>query len=326
MVRKAVFLIAILGAYAVQAPAAQAQATRTFVSGHGTDSGTCSVTAPCRSFAYAITQTAATGEIVVLDSAGYGPITIGQSVSITNPGGVEAGITATAGSNAVTINTNTAANVTLRGLTLEGGGVGANGIDVISNFGDAASGGVVNVISCIIKDFSNDGILFKPTSSNSASTVNLMITDSFILENANDGVEFVSEILTLSPIYRTVITGNGSGIATDATNFASGTVALFDSHVDYNQNSGIYSLAGNFTLKNSSSQDLINYNNIINISNASSVGIIYNYGGTVSVFEGNTIGSLNNNNYALGTATTYTDGTNHFGGISGNPLTLSSPQ
>src|SRR5580658_5850422 len=82
-----------------------AQAVRTFGSGHGTDSGTCGVGSPCRTFAFAATQTAAAGEIVVLDSAGYGAVTITQSLTITNPGGVEAGVTAPSGGDAITINT-----------------------------------------------------------------------------------------------------------------------------------------------------------------------------------------------------------------------------
>src|SRR5262249_54412423 len=74
---------------------AQAQANRTFVSGQGSDSNPCSLAAPCRSFAGALAQTNAGGEITVLDSAGYGTVTINKSVTITNPGGVEAGVTTT---------------------------------------------------------------------------------------------------------------------------------------------------------------------------------------------------------------------------------------
>jgi hypothetical protein len=61
---------------------ASATANRTFVSGQGSDSNPCSLGAPCRSFAQAITQTAPGGEITVLDSAGYGTVTITQPVTI----------------------------------------------------------------------------------------------------------------------------------------------------------------------------------------------------------------------------------------------------
>jgi hypothetical protein len=54
---------------------AHALAARTWVSGHGADSGACTLAAPCRTFAFALTQTASGGEIDVLDPAGYGPVT-----------------------------------------------------------------------------------------------------------------------------------------------------------------------------------------------------------------------------------------------------------
>jgi len=59
---------------------------RTWVSGKGTDSGGCPVTAPCKTFAFALTQTAAGGEIDVLDPGGYGAVTITKSTSIVNDG------------------------------------------------------------------------------------------------------------------------------------------------------------------------------------------------------------------------------------------------
>jgi hypothetical protein len=128
--RQALLLAATLGVAVVLllVPSAEAAASRTFVSGLGADTGTCGRSAPCRSFAYALTQTASGGEITVLDSAGYGPVTITQSVTINNPGGVEAGITVPSGQNGITITAPSTANITLRGLTLLGGGVGASGI------------------------------------------------------------------------------------------------------------------------------------------------------------------------------------------------------
>ena len=64
---RAFWLILVLAAALLPA-SAKAQSTRTFVSGTGTDSGTCGRAAPCRTFAYAISQTNGGGEIVVLDS------------------------------------------------------------------------------------------------------------------------------------------------------------------------------------------------------------------------------------------------------------------
>src|SRR5919108_688209 len=104
-----------------------ALAQRTFVSAEtGNDANPCTRTAPCRNFAAAIAQTAAGGEVVALDSGGYGPVTIGSAISLVAPTGVYAGITAFSG-NAVTVSAGSSDVVTLRGLTLNGLG-GSTGI------------------------------------------------------------------------------------------------------------------------------------------------------------------------------------------------------
>ena len=105
---------------AVAPRAAYALAQRTFVASNGNDANACSLAAPCRGFARAITQTSANGEIIVLDSAGYGAVTIDRSVTITAPAGVYAGISVFTGAG-ITVATPGAA-VTLRGLTINGQG------------------------------------------------------------------------------------------------------------------------------------------------------------------------------------------------------------
>ena len=72
---------------------AAATAQRTFVASSGNDANVCSLTLPCRGFAAAVAQTTAGGEVIVLDSGGYGPVTITQSVSLIAPAGVYGGIT-----------------------------------------------------------------------------------------------------------------------------------------------------------------------------------------------------------------------------------------
>src|SRR5213595_3687202 len=99
---------------------AQAQATRTWVSGVGDDVNPCSRTAPCKTFAGAISKTAAGGEINCLDPGGFGQVTIGKSLTLAcefTEGGL-----LVSGTNGVTINDNGAgtAVVTLVGLDLEG--------------------------------------------------------------------------------------------------------------------------------------------------------------------------------------------------------------
>jgi hypothetical protein len=110
------------------APAAQAQATRTWVSGVGDDANPCSRTAPCKTFAGAISKTAVNGLINVLDSAGYGAVTITKSITIDG-GGALAGLLAS-GTNAINVN-GAGIKVTLRNLSIEGAGTGLVGINFI---------------------------------------------------------------------------------------------------------------------------------------------------------------------------------------------------
>src|SRR5688572_24429167 len=78
------------------ASALEAQ-VRTWVSGSGIDNATCGRTNPCRTFGAAITAVNPGGEVVVLDSAGYGPVAITKPVSIIAPPGVHAAVAPTAG-------------------------------------------------------------------------------------------------------------------------------------------------------------------------------------------------------------------------------------
>src|SRR5476649_1330864 len=104
---------------------AYAQATRTWVSGVGDDVNPCSRTAPCKTFAGAISKTAAGGEINVLDPGGFGGVTITKSISI-EADGVIAGVLVT-GANAIIVSAGPNDSVVLRGLTIEGVGSGLNG-------------------------------------------------------------------------------------------------------------------------------------------------------------------------------------------------------
>src|ERR1035441_6667701 len=87
----------------MSAGSAQAQATRTWISGVGDDANPCSRTAPCKTFAGAISKTIAGGEISVLDPGGFGAVTITKSISLINDYSGEAGILAS-GTTGVTVN------------------------------------------------------------------------------------------------------------------------------------------------------------------------------------------------------------------------------
>jgi hypothetical protein len=143
IVRAAVVAISI-----ALAPAALG-AQRTFVSTGGNDANACSLAAPCRSFGTAIAHTDPDGEIIVLDSGGYGRVTIDRSVTITAPPGVYAGISVFAGTNGIDIAT-AGVRATLVGLTINGQG-GFRGI-AATDFTE------LRVERCVIANMSDDGV------------------------------------------------------------------------------------------------------------------------------------------------------------------------
>jgi hypothetical protein len=105
---------------------ANAQATRTWVSGVGDDANPCSRTAPCKTFAGAISKTAASGEISVLDPGGFGAVTITKAITI-NGDGTLAGILSAA-VNGIIVNAGVNDVVYIRNISINGAGSGLNGI------------------------------------------------------------------------------------------------------------------------------------------------------------------------------------------------------
>jgi len=154
---------------------AHAQATRTWVSGVGNDANPCSRTAPCKTFAGAISKTASGGEINVLDPGGFGAVTIGKPITISSEG-FEAGVLTNAGSGIIVNVPNATDVVILRGLDLEGLSAATNGITVIT-------GGTVQVENCTISHFLGSGINFAPTVANSK----LQVLDTIVRNNGNFG-------------------------------------------------------------------------------------------------------------------------------------------
>lgn len=128
---------------------AQAQATRTWVSGVGDDANPCSRTAPCKTFAGAISKTAPCGEISVLDPGGFGAVTITKSITLNGDGTLAGILSAT--TNGVIINAGVNDVVTIRSISINGAGSGTNGIRFLA-------GKQVNIENCSITNFLNNGI------------------------------------------------------------------------------------------------------------------------------------------------------------------------
>jgi hypothetical protein len=152
-----------LAFFALSAPA-HAQATRTFVSGVGNDADPCSRTAPCKTFAGAISKTFINGEIDCLDPGGYGAVTITKSITIDCTGTL--GSILASGTNGIIINIAVNANdpfrtVRLRGLSINGTGnvggtvgtrTGLKGVSILQ----AAT---VILEDVVISDFSQQGVV-----------------------------------------------------------------------------------------------------------------------------------------------------------------------
>ena len=111
------------------ASTASAQATRTWVSGVGDDANPCSRTAPCKTFAGAISKTAAGGEISVLDPGGFGGVTITKSISIVADG--SEGSILVSGTNGIIISAGANDQVTIHGIKIEALGTGLNGVRIL---------------------------------------------------------------------------------------------------------------------------------------------------------------------------------------------------
>src|SRR5215510_9900087 len=170
--KKFINFLAVLAVCTACGSVANAQATRTWVSGVGDDANPCSRTAPCKTFAGTISKTAAGGIINCLDPGGFGGVTITKSITI-DCSGVTAGILV-AGTPGVTVN---AANVhvILRGINIEGIGTGTRGI----NFVQGAS---LTVERCNITQFTSEGIRFTPS-----GAAQLFVSDSVISLNGVSG-------------------------------------------------------------------------------------------------------------------------------------------
>ena len=183
---------------------AQAQATRTWVSGVGDDANPCSRTAPCKTFAGAISKTATGGEIDCIDPGGFGAVTITKAMTIDGTG-TFAGIL-NALTNGIIVNAPTTDIVTIRGLSINGGGGsgGINGIRFIA-------GKALNVISCVIQSGTTNGI---DVSLNQSAQAQVSITDCVIKKWAGDGISIAnaSTGVVRFTIERTLSAENGNGL------------------------------------------------------------------------------------------------------------------
>jgi Right handed beta helix region len=186
---------------------ANAQATRTWVSGVGDDVNPCSRTAPCKTFAGAISKTATNGEINCLDPGGFGAVTITKSITIDcedTQGSILA-----AGTNGVIINITSAADakkaVKLRGISINGAATGINGVRVI-----AANS--VYVQSVVIDGFTQHGISVE----NADTKVQLVVNGSSIRSSMGSGINAAPTGTADVMVSGSLIAGNATGLLANA--------------------------------------------------------------------------------------------------------------
>ncbi|UVO52826.1 right-handed parallel beta-helix repeat-containing protein [Sphingomonas sp. SUN039] len=166
--------MAIAAIAATMGTAAYGQATRTWVSGVGDDLNPCSRTAPCKTFAGAISKTAASGEINCLDPGGFGSVTITKALTIacdTTEGGI---LAAGAGVSGIVVNAAATDAVFLSGLDIHGAGTASNGIRIIA-------GGSVHIQNSQIHGFraaSGVGISFQPSGATQLTVVKTTIANN----------------------------------------------------------------------------------------------------------------------------------------------------
>ena len=260
------FAISLLMAGILAPHAVQAQASRTWVSGVGDDANPCSRTAPCKTFAGAISKTAAGGEIDVLDPGGFGAVTITKAITLDGGGGQVASIVV-AGTNGINVAAGVNDIIVLRNLSINGVGSGINGINYTNGKG-------LVVEHCNVMGFTSSGINVAPTAGGQAT-----ISDSTLQNNAN-AILFTTVASSAAIgglVSRTLVTHNtGTGVGGTAGAGHPGLGIVIDRLVASFNGTGVSTSGAGVDLGSST---------II----GNGTGISQTSGGTVSSYKNNQI-------------------------------------
>ena len=281
--RTSIFAVIILAA----ASLAQAQATRTWVSGVGDDVNPCSRTAPCKTFAGAISKTATNGEINCLDPAGYGAVTVTKSITIDcedTQGSILA-----AGTTGIIINMaagDAKKAFRLRGVSINGAGTGTFGIRVLTNLS------TLTLQEVVIDGFVNHGV----TIETSAGNLKGLIDHTTIRNNAGHAINsvIIGSATTNVAVQMLTLSFNGQ----NGLNLADNNVfTVSDSVINGNSNGILASNAKVFA----SRVTIYNNTNGINVSNSGNVRIFScTITGNGQGLSGGAITSVTNTNTVRG--------------------------
>lgn len=267
MRRLALFAIAIGFFMPVLASApAHAQATRTWVSGVGDDANPCSRTAPCKTFAGAISKTAASGEINCLDPGGFGGVTITKSISIFCDGDLGGLLVAGAGVNGIIVN-GAGAIVHLRGIDFQGAGSAQNGINFIQGSGLILENSVIRNFNAA----NGLGIKFTPNTLATLTVINSTISDN---GDASSGggiqVSATAAGFARALIKNSAVDKNFVGIAA-VGNGTTSAIQMFNSTVSHNNGTALIALGTGGVIKVGSSA-------IVGNAGAATSGNVLSYG------------------------------------------------
>jgi hypothetical protein len=278
---------------------ANAQATRTWVSGVGDDANPCSRTAPCKTYAGAISKTAAGGEISTLDPGGFGTVTITKNLTINGTQGAGYGSISSALTNqAILVNSATAV-VKLRNLDINGMGSGVNGIRILA----AASVTIENVVI--------DGLTNRGISDERGAAGKLIVVDTNIRNTTGSSIAVgpsvagVAVTVVLDNVRATSSSGNsgysqsGTGVKATISNsiFSHSSTGILADSGELNINSCVmtHNTNGLFV----SGTGLARLNNSVIESNTTSINV---GGQALTQSTGtNTISGNTNNNLPTGT-------------------------
>jgi hypothetical protein len=308
-------LLAAAFACSLFAAPAQAQRDRVFVASYGSDSNPCTFGSPCKTFQNAVNVVAAGGEVTAIDSAGFGPLGIDKAVTITSPNGVEAGIAAAAGQDAIDIGAGPSDVVVLSGLTLEGAGTAANGIKF-------TSGAELEVVNCAIRNYTSSGVEISVAAATTVLISNTSIAD--IPAGGGTGIVMIGSGSIIAALDHVTINGAYYGIFIQAS-AAPIEVSVADSHIDNNINTAIYLIGNSPTGTSNLILSNVTMNQTptgVDILPYSSVWLSQV---TQAAASGFTVEAGINFASATGTAA-YSDNTNHImGGVTGGSTTTWTP-
>ena len=257
---------------------AEAQATRTWVSGVGDDVNPCSRTAPCKTFAGAISKTATNGEINCLDPGGYGTVTITKSITIDcedTQGSILASLTTGVILNAADI------DVRLRGITISGAGNGINCIRVLNGGNNR-----LTLDEVVCSGFTQHGVSVE----SNGGTFKLVVLNSSFRSLAGNGINtFLSGVATATiAVKSSLFSLNGVGVNIGAAT----TASVIDSIIS--QNTTGLQAGGSTSVMSAKDNQVVS--NTTGISSLSSATI--RIGG--NVVSGNTTGLSGSNIFTWG--------------------------